>query len=81
MSAALCLKSSAVKGKRGGPCIQSSLKGYKEKRIFKGYHFLMESTRKRLLHLFSQKWYINGLWVHSRGSDSPYKTLLGTPCP
>ena len=32
-------------------------------------------------HLFSQKWYINGSWVHcSWGSDFPYKTLLGTPC-
>ena len=29
-----------------GQCIQSSLKGGKEKRIFKGHHFLMESTRK-----------------------------------
>ena len=25
-------------------------------------------------------WYINGQWVHSWGSDSPYTTLLGTPC-
>ena len=28
----------------------------------------------------SQNWYINGQWVHSWGSDSLYKTLLGTPC-
>ena len=35
------------KGKREGQGIQSSLKGCKEKRLFKGHHFLMESTRKR----------------------------------
>ena len=36
------------KRKREGQYIQSSLKGCKEKRLFKGHHFfLMESTRKR----------------------------------
>ena len=35
------------KRKREGQCIQSSLKGCKEKRLFKVHHFLMESTRKR----------------------------------
>lgn len=35
------------KRKREGQGIQSSLRGCKEKRLFKGHHFLMESTRKR----------------------------------
>ena len=38
---------SLKKGKREGQGIQSSFKGRKEKRLFKGHYFLMESTRKR----------------------------------
>ena len=37
---------SLKKGKREGQGIQSSLRGCKEKRLFKEHHFLMESTRK-----------------------------------
>ena len=35
------------KGKIEGQGVQSSLNGCKEMRLFKGHHFLMESTRKR----------------------------------
>ena len=31
---------SLKKGKREGQCIQSRLKGYKEKRLFKGHQFI-----------------------------------------
>ena len=34
-------------GKREEQGFQNSLKGCREKRLFKGHHFLMESTRKR----------------------------------
>ena len=44
------------KEKRERQCIHSSLKGCKERRIFNGYHVLMENTRKGIV--FSQKWYI-----------------------
>ena len=35
------------KGERERQCIQSSLKGCKGRRLFKGHHILMESTRNR----------------------------------
>ena len=50
------LKKKKRKEKRERQCIHSSLKGCKERRIFNGYHVLMENTRKGII--FSQKWYI-----------------------
>jgi len=64
---------SLKKEKREGRCIQSSLKGCKQKRLFKGHHFLMESTRKRtpFQSRMVQTWVMGSF----QWSDSTYSTM------
>ena len=47
--------------------------------MWKGYYLSIKCRRKE--YLFSQKWYIKGEGVGSRGEAFPYKTLLTNPQP
>ena len=68
------------KGKREGQGIQSSLKGCREKRLFKGHHFLMESIRKRTPFAIKNGIYIGNGFIPGEVAPRIKLCLIGIPC-